>query len=223
MLEGSFALAIISSDEKKIIAVRKDSPLVIGVAIDGYFVASDSPSFLDYTKNVIYMQDYDMAVIMQDSIKFYNIKDGSYVKREVDSIAWDTEKAKKGDFKHFMLKEITEQAEIIKETMNLDDDRILHIAGLINQSNDIVFIAAGSSYNACLSASYKFTKLARKKTSVYLASEFNNFKEPINEQSVIIAVSQSGETADVLDAIKSAKGQKAKIIAITNAQGSSIT
>jgi len=222
-LDGSYALAIINSEKNVLIAVRKESPLVVGVADHGYFVASDVPSFLDYTKKVIFLYDDDM-VVLNNQIKFYNFSKSHEVEveRPIDTIEWDVEQAKKGDFDHFMLKEISEQAEIIKLAAAQNKEDIMKVVEAIKKAKGVYFVACGSSYNACLSASYKFAKLANKHINVALASEFPNFKDFLIPESLVIAVSQSGETADVLEAVKAAKERKAKIVSIVNVVGSSL-
>ena len=221
-IEGSYALAILKKGLNKLVALRKESPLVVGVAEDGYFVASDVPSFINHTKKVVYLYEGDM-VVLDKKMEFYNIKEDKPVSRKIDTIEWDVEQAKKGNFEHFMLKEISEQTEAIKLAISQDEQLINEIAKAIMKAKGVYFVACGSSYNACLSASYKFAKLANKHVNVALASEFPNYKDFIIPDSLVIAVSQSGETADVLEAVKAAKEKGAKIISIVNVIGSSLT
>ncbi|MDD5182078.1 MAG: glutamine--fructose-6-phosphate transaminase (isomerizing) [Candidatus Nanoarchaeia archaeon] len=221
-LEGSYALAIINKNAKKLVAIRKESPLVIGVADHGYFVASDVPSFLDQTKKVVYLYENDMAVL-NDKMEFFNIKDNLPVVRKIDNIEWNVEQAKKGNFEHFMLKEISEQADAIKLAISQDEKQIKEVADAIMHAKGIYFVACGTSYHACLSASYKFAKLANKHVNVALASEFPNYKDFIVPDSLVIALSQSGETADVLEAVKAAKEKGARVISLVNVVGSSLT
>ena len=222
MLDGSYALVIMCEGEKNIIAVRKDSPLVVGVGEDEFFVASDVPAFLDYTKNVIYLYEDDLA-ILNNGVKVFNVKDDKFVKRPIHDIDWDIEQAKKGNFDHFMLKEITEQADTIQKTIVNNVESIKKVADAIKKARGIYFVGCGSSYHACLSASYKFSSLAKKHVNVALASEFSNYKDFLIPESLVIAVSQSGETADVLEAVKAAKEKKAKVVSIVNVTGSSLT
>lgn len=220
-LEGSYAIAIISKKSESLVAVRKESPLVIGVADHGYFVASDVPSFLDQTKKVVYLYENDM-VILGKKMEFFNLEQNMPVSRKIDTVEWDLEQAKKGNFDHFMLKEISEQADAVKHAISQNEEQIKEIAEAIMNAKGIYFVACGTSYHACLSASYKFAKLANKHVNVALASEFPNFKDFIVPESLVIAVSQSGETADVLEAVKAAKEKGAKIISIVNVVGSSL-
>jgi len=220
-LKGSFALGILFQDEEKLFAVKKESPLVVGVAKDGFFIASDIPSFIEYTKNVVFLQDYDLVTLTYDNLSIFNIEEDIPVKRPINTIQWDLEQVQKGNFEHFMIKEILEQVEITKKIFN-QEEKFFEIAQIISKAKEIYLIAAGSSFHACLTAKYLFSKIAKIKVNLCLASEFKQIQDFINKDSLVIAVSQSGETADVLSAVKIAKEREAKIIAITNNQGSSL-
>ncbi len=220
-LEGSYALVMIYENENQLVAVRHESPLVIGVGDSEFFVASDIPAFLGHTKKVIYLDDKDMAIINK-KLEIFNLKSDSPVVRPVHTIEWDAEQAKKGKFRHFMLKEITEQAEVINKAIAQDKKIIYEIADAIKKARGIYFVACGTAYHACLAASYKFSKIAKRHVNVALASEFPNYKDFLIPQSLVIAVSQSGETADVLAAIRAAKAKGAKVISIVNVAGSSL-
>ena len=222
MLEGSYALVIMYEGIKNIVAVRKDSPLVIGVGEEEFFVASDVPAFLEHTKKVMYLHENDLA-ILNNCIKIFNLEQDKFVKRPIHDIDWDIEQAKKGSFEHFMLKEITEQADTIQKTIRNNVKSIQKVADAIKKARGIYFVGCGSSYHACLSASYKFSSLAKKHVNVALASEFSNYKDFLIPESLVIAVSQSGETADVLEAVKAAKEKGAKVVSIVNVTGSSLT
>jgi glutamine---fructose-6-phosphate transaminase (isomerizing) len=221
-LEGSYALVILNEEDKRIIAARKESPLVIGVGKGEYFIASDIPAFLDHTKDVIYLDEKDMAIINHE-LKIFNLKEKKFVIRPIKTIDWDLDKAKKGDFDHFMMKEITEQAETIEKSFDQDKKKVNEVVGMMKKARGIYFVACGSSYHACLSASYKFSSLAKMHVNVALASEFSNYKDFLIPESLVIAVSQSGETADGLEAVRAAKERGAKIVSIVNVMGSSLT
>ena len=220
-LDGSFAVVIGRKGEQRLVAARKESPLVLGVAEHGLFVASDIPAFLDQTKQVVYLHDMDMVVLEQKP-QVFNLKTGLPVERSTDSIAWDIEAAKKGAFEHFMLKEITEQAETVAKAIEQDKESIEEIAEAIRKAKGVYFVACGSSYNACKAAEYKFSWLAKRHINVALASEFPNYKDFLLPDSLVIALSQSGETADVLAAVKAAKEKGARVISIVNVMGSSL-
>lgn len=223
LLEGSYALLILSKDERKLIAARKSSPLVLGVSNYGYFAASDIPAFLEHTKNVIYLKDYDLAVLTDDKIRIFNLLENSEVERKVDTIEWDISQAEKGEFNHFMLKEISEQVETIQKAVQQDKRIIDEVVQNIKNAHGIFFIGSGTSYHACLTASYIFSKIARMHVNVVLASEFSNYEHFLKPRTLIFAVSQSGETADVLEAVKTAKAIGSKVISIVNVVGSSLS
>jgi len=228
-LEGNFALVVIDADSKTIVGSKNGSPLVLGVGPDqNYFLASDIPAFLDKTKDVVYLYDGDTVVIRQpkDELRSYEILDfrtGKKVDRPVQSVSWDIEHAAKGEFDHFMLKEISEQVETIQRAASQDRDVIEDITARIKKARGVFLIGCGSSYHACLSASYLFSKLASFHINTVLASEFSAYEDFLKEDTLVIAVTQSGETIDVLDAIKTAKQKGCQIVSIVNVMGSSAT
>jgi len=221
-LEGSYAILAIHADERKIIASRSKSPLVIGVGDNFYFAASDIPAFLKYTKKVIYLYDKDVAVLSNDRVKIYNLNENKEVKREIYIIDWSLEQVEKGDFNHFMIKEILEQVETVQKAAEQDEKILFEVAEEIKNAKKVFLVGCGSSYHACLSASYFFSKIARIYVSVILASEFPNYSLLLDENTLVIAVSQSGETADVLEAVALAKEKGSKVISIVNVKGSSL-
>ena len=218
-LKGSYAIIAIHEDYPFLLAARKESPLVIGVGEGEWFISSDISSFLDRTKKVIYLFDGDF-IVLNEGIKIFN--KGVEVKRKVDSVEWDPEQAKKGVFKHFMLKEIMEQADVIKKAISQEEDIILEVANSIRDARGIYFVGCGTAYHAALEGSYIFSKVAKTHVNVCYAHEFPNFIHFINDKSLIIAVSQSGETADTLSAIRAAKSKGAKVISIVNVMGSTL-
>jgi glucosamine--fructose-6-phosphate aminotransferase (isomerizing) len=224
MLQGVYAVLVVKSDEFKLIAVKKGSPLVIGISDHGYFAASDIPAFIDHTKRVVYLYDYDMVTLGPEPI-FYTIKDGVLLKveRPVQSVEWSVEKARKGEFEHFMLKEIMEQVETIQRAAAQEKRILEKIAGEIRRARGVFLIGCGSSYHACLTASYVFSKAANEHVNVVLASEFPNYEHFLTRKTLIIAVSQSGETYDVLEAIRAGKKRGSRVISVVNVMGSSLT
>jgi len=222
-LEGAYAILAINKDEHKIVAVKKGSPLVIGLADHGSFVASDIPAFINYTKKVVYLYDYDMVVLKPDPV-FYNIENGVLleVERPIQSVEWDAEKARKGEFEHFMLKEIMEQVDTVQRAAAQDKRILERIASEIKMARGVFLVGCGSSYHACLTASYVFSKIAKEHVNVVLASEFPNYEHFLTNRTLIIAVSQSGETYDVLEAIRAGKKRGSKIISVVNVIGSSL-
>jgi glutamine---fructose-6-phosphate transaminase (isomerizing) len=222
-LEGSYAVLILNKNEKKIIAARKFSPLVLGIGDGEYFAASDIPAFLEYTKKVMYLYDEDFVVLDGNTIKVFNLKEDKPVDRVIDSVDWDIEQAKKGEFDHFMLKEITEQVDTVKRAIQQSKKDIDFVTNEIKNSNGIFFVACGTSYHACVAASYIFSKIAKMHVNVVLASEFPNYEHFLTDKTLVIAVSQSGETADLLEAVRTAKKKGSKVISLVNVMGSSLT
>lgn len=222
-LEGSYAFLILNRNERKLIAARKGSPLVLGVSNEGCFAASDIPAFLEHTKNVVYMSDYDLALITDEGFKIFNLIENREVDRKVDTVDWDIKQAEKGEFEHFMLKEISEQVDTIQRVAHQNREVIDHVVKEMRNARGVFFVAAGSSYHACLAASYTMSKVSKLHINVVLASEFPHYEHYLTDKSLVIAVSQSGETADVLEAVKSAKVKKSKVISLVNTIGSSLT
>ncbi len=220
-IEGSYAVVVIRKGDSKIYAARKESPLVVGVADHGTFIASDIPAFLQHTKNVIYMDDMDFAVLGPEP-KFTSLKTDLPIKHAVDSIDWSMEDAKKGKFDHFTLKEISEQAETIGKVLQYTREELEPAVEMMRNAKNIYLIANGTSNHACISASYKFASLADISIDAMLASEFSHFAKFLDKDDVVIAVSQSGETMDVMNASRFAKEKGAKLISIVNVMGSSL-
>ena len=220
-LEGSYAILALKADEDKIVGARKDSPLVLGIAEHGIFLASDIPSFLEWTNKVVYLNNYDFIIAENGGVKVYN--DGIEVLRQIDTVGWNIEEAKKGEFKHFMMKEMSEQAETVMRALLQDENTARDIVDEINNALGVFFVGCGSSYHACLAGSYLFSKIAKVHVNPVLASEFENYEHFLTDRTLAFAVSQSGETADVLFAVRAAKSKGSKVIGITNVMGSSLT
>lgn len=221
-LQGSYAVLAICENEQKVVAGRKDSPLVLGLVGDGTIFASDVSALLEWTRRVVYLQNYDMAIACHGKVAFRNLMRDEEVCREADTVQWDVEQAKKGEFEHFMLKEIAEQAETIARAIQQDDVVIKKIVESANKATDVFLVGCGSSYNACLAGSYLFSKVAGVHVNLSVASEFERYEHLLREESLVIAVSQSGETADVLEVVRAARRKNSKVIAITNVVGSSL-
>ena len=220
-LEGNYAIVTINKDEEKIIAARKGSPLILGIGEAETFIASDIPAFLKHTNKAIFLEDEELAVINKE-LKIYDLKTNQIINKNVNEINQNIEQAQKNGYKHYMHKEIFEQKETLKQALNQDDQQIKKLAEEINKSFGTFFIACGTAYHAALTASYIFSKITKKHINVVLASEFPNYEHFLTEKTLVIPISQSGETADLLDAVKSAKEKGAKIISIVNVTGSSL-
>ena len=240
-VEGAFGIAVVDSrDPDKIVVARRGSPLLIGVGEEGSgetFVASDVAAVLDYTRQVVYLDDGELAILTRGGHEIHSLSeyggDGrtSRVEREVRHIDWDLERIEKGGFDHFMLKEIFEQPSTIRDAMRgrlLEDDGSARLGGLrhlddvLDRVERIVFTACGTSWHAALVGEYLIEDIARIPVEVEYASEFRYRRPVIAENTLVVAISQSGETADTLAAMREAKRQGAPVMGIVNVVGSSI-
>lgn len=232
LVEGTYGLAIVSADEPdKLIAARKGSPLLIGIVNDSeYIVASDPAAVIEYTRKVIYLMDSEIAILKGDGYQITTI-DNTEVKREADEIMWDLVQIEKGGFPHFMLKEIFEQPETIRNAMRgraLIDEGRIQLGGIkdwidfLAKAKRIVIMACGTSWHAGLVGEYLFEQLAAIPTEVEYASEFRYKKTPIDKETVYFVISQSGETADTLESLRKVKQAGARVFGIVNVVGSTI-
>ena len=225
-LDGSYALGVMSLDDPdKLIAVRKDNPLIIGVSKQGNYIASDVSAILKDTNQVYYLEDREIAVLTKDDVQFFNL-DNEPITKTLETITWSVDSAEKGGYPHFMLKEIMEQPKVLKDTVQsaLSEGGNKNTLDNLDFSafNKIVITACGSAYNTGVVAKYVFERLCRMPVEVELASEFR-YKDPIvDENTLLILISQSGETADTIAAMREGKGKGAKVLAIVNVIGSTI-
>jgi glucosamine--fructose-6-phosphate aminotransferase (isomerizing) len=224
-LDGSYAIAVISSREPdKIICARHESPLVIGVNEDAIYCASDIPAFLPLTNKAVIVNDGELVTISLEGFEIKKIVDSSPVTREPKLIDWTPEMAVKQGYPHFMLKEIHEQPACLRNTLRLQEHYLDLMATFPDRASEVFLVACGTSYHACLAASYMFSKLAFLTTYPVIASEFvEQHGKSVNIDSTILAVSQSGETADTLAAVNCARQRAATILGLTNAIGSTLT
>ena len=228
-MEGSYALGIIFKEHAdKVYAVRKDSPMIVGHGKDGNLIASDVPAVLKYTRKVYFIQNEEIAALTKDGISFYNV-DGDEIAKEPTAIDWDVNAAEKGGYEHFMLKEMYEQPQTVKDTLNpriRDGAVVIEELGMedeeLREINRIHIVACGSAYHAGMTAKYVFEGLARVPVEVDLASEFRYRNPILQRDDLVIIISQSGETADSLAALREAKGRGVKTLGIVNVVGSSI-
>ena len=218
LLEGSYAILALCAGSDEVIAARNCSPLVIGLGDGEFFASSDATPLVMYTRDILVLEDGDLAVIRSDSVAVEN--GGEAVVRETKYIDYDIEAARKGGFEHFMLKEIFEQPDVFQQSFRLAQKH-QGISTLLSRARGISVIACGTSYNAALLFRYFTERECGVPVRVDLASEYQYLSTPDDE--VVIAVSQSGETADTLSALKKAAASSCPTIAITNVQGSSIT
>ncbi len=221
MLEGRYAILVISDSDDLLIAARRGSPLIVGAGKDEHFIASDIPAFLEYTRNVMYLDDNQM-VIIDNKATFIDLETDREIKKRIVEIDWDTESAEKGEFPHFMIKEISEQKDTISRAINQDPEKIMEIVEEINNAFGTYLIGCGTAGKVCLAGSYLFARIAEKHVNTAFGSEFPSLQQFITDKSLIIAVSQSGETADTLEAIEVAKKKGAKVLSIINVEGSTM-
>ena len=228
-IRGSYAMAIMFKDyPEEIYVARKDSPMILGVENGESYIASDVPAILKYTRNVYYIGNMEMARVHKGEITFYNL-DGEEIEKELKVVDWDAEAAEKAGFEHFMMKEIHEQPKAIQDTLNsvLRDDRIdLTEVGLteeeIRDISQIYIIACGSAYHVGMAAQYVIEDMARIPVRVELASEFRYRNPILDPHALAVVISQSGETADSLAALRLCKKHGIRTLAIVNVVGSSI-
>ena len=229
-LRGAYAIAVIAHDEPdKIMAVRKDAPLVAGIGKGCNFIASDIPALLKYVREIYLIENNETLVLTKDDIKIYD-KDGNEIKRDVYHVTWDADAAEKSGYEHFMIKEIHEQPEVIGETLNrrLDENDRIKIDGIslskeeINQFDKVYIVACGTAYFAGLVGKYLIEKIAKIPVEVDVASEFR-YRDPlVDDKTLLIAISQSGETLDTLEALREGKRKGARVLSVVNVVGSSV-
>jgi len=221
VIEGAYAIAAISINEPdKIVATRKDSPLIVGIGEEGYYLASDSPAILKYARDIIYPEKGEIVILDKEGVVVHDEFD-NVVNKEIDTINWTPEMAEKEGYDHFMIKEINEQAVAVRNTLTQKDN----IQEIIDDAGDIqriCFVACGTSYHASLTGKFLIESLAGIPTDVVLASEFKYSANTLNDKTLVIFISQSGETADSLKALDVAN-ETSKTLGIVNVAGSSIT
>jgi glucosamine--fructose-6-phosphate aminotransferase (isomerizing) len=224
-IEGSYAFAIISAREPdKIICARNESPLVLGINGTGVFCASDIPAFLPITNKAVMINNGELVILSAQGYEIRKIYDNSLVVREPITIEWTAEMAVKHGYPHFMIKEIHEQPETLRNTLRMQEHYLDLLTTFLDRANEVFLVACGTSYHACLAASYMFSKLAFLPTYPVYASEFiEQHGKSVNIDSTILAVSQSGETADTIAAVTCAQQRAATILSLTNVIGSTLT
>lgn len=224
-LDGSYAIAAISTREpNKIVCARHESPLVIGLNESALYFASDIPAFLPLTNKAVLVDDGELVTLSLEGFEIKKIADSSVVAREPKLIDWTPEMAVKQGYPHFMLKEIHEQTSTLRNTLRMQEHYLDLMATFLDRAREVFLVACGTSYHACLAASYMFSKLAFLATYPVIASEFvEQHGKSVNIDSTILAVSQSGETADTLASVNVARQRAATVLGLTNAIGSTLT
>jgi len=219
-LEGSYAFLVISLDDPgKIIGTRKNIPLIVGIDAPDYYVSSDALAFSQYTNQVMNLEDNEVVMLTQKGIEFFDAQGNKLVKqaRKLDH-SWA--ESHKGGYQHFMLKEIMEQAQVLSQIVHQDEKRFTNIALDILRARQVIITACGTSRYAALVGRYLFSRVGKKFCDVVMASEFGYFADSVDKSTIVIAVSQSGETADVVEGVKAARDAGAQVIAIVNRHNS---
>ncbi len=224
-IEGSYAFAIISTREPdNIICARNESPLVLGINSEGVFCASDIPAFLEVTNKAVMINNGELVILNVGGYEIRKISDNSPIKRDPITVEWTAEMAVKQGYPHFMIKEIHEQPETLRNTLRIQDHYLDLLATFLDRATEVFLVACGTSYHACLAASYMFSKLAFLPTYPVYASEFlEQCGKSVSIDSTILAVSQSGETADTIAAVSCAQQRAATVLSLTNVIGSTMT
>ncbi len=228
-VRGSYAIVCMFKDyPNELWVARKDSPMIIGVNDDGVYVASDVPAILKHTRNVYYIDNYESACIKKDKVIFYNLN-GDVVNKELEEIKWDLSVAEKDGYEHFMIKEINEESDVIKKTINsfidgdeIDFSRCNLTSEELKKYKQIYIVACGSAYHVGVCASYILEQMCKVNVRVDIASEFRYRDLELDKNGLVIIISQSGETADSLAALREAKNKGVKTLAIVNVVASSI-
>ena len=233
-LGGLNAVAVFFPKESLIVAFRNGSPLVVGVgpldlpgADSGqakeFYIASDIPAFLPYTRQAVFLDDGEGAVLGSDGLWVVSSRTGKRRKPVTEEIAWRMEEADKGNYPHFLIKEIKEQPEVLARIAECSEEEVESIAALVKDSPEVYFTACGTAAHAALAAAYFFARIAKRHANFSVGSEFYFFEDFLNPESVLVVASQSGETMDTLEAVRVAKRRRAKVLALCNVPGSTLT
>ncbi len=220
-LKGMNALVVSSIKSNEIIAAKTGSPLVVGKGEEDFYLASDASGILPHTKNLLFMSDNQM-VILGKKPKLLNLLDGKTEKMTFEKATWETKFEEKGDFPHFMIKEIGQQSTIIRSIAKNIDSQLEKLTAAIENAHGTFFIGAGTAYHAGLVGTYLFSKISKRHVNMAVASEFNYLLDFINKESLIIALSQSGETIDVIEPLSIAQKKGSTIASLVNSPGSTI-
>lgn len=224
-LEGAYAIVAVSTKEPdKIVCLRKESPLVIGVDKEGLYCASDIPAFLPLTNRAVVLENGECAIVREDSYEIRQLDDWAVVERKPSVFPWSPEMAEKTGYPHFMTKEIHEQPQSLRDSLRVQEMYLDLMATFMDRAKTIYLVACGTSYHACLAASYIFSRVAGVQANPVIASEFmSRYGDTVDVDTLLLAVSQSGETLDTLSAVMGARDRAATILGLTNVIGSTLT
>lgn len=220
-LQGMNAIVVLNGTTSEVIAAKNGSPLIVGKKGNEFYLASDASGILPHTREILFMKDNEMIKAGKE-LTLYSLPKGNEITPKFETINWKIETAGMGKYPHFMIKEIEEQPTVIRNIANNYDGQIKKMAEVIKKAHGTFFIAAGTAYHACLGGVYLFSKVAHKHVNTALASEFNYLLDFLNDKSLVVALSQSGETIDVIEPLNHAQAKGAKIVGITNTLGSTI-
>ncbi len=221
-IQGRFSILVMFENSSGIYAARRGSPLIIGRDKNQTFIASDIPAFLEKTRLVNYLDDDEMVFIKNGAVQFSDLNTGGPIKKRDIEVPWKLEQSEKGDYKHFMIKEIFDQKDSIARAINHETDILNQAIKLLKDSNGTYLVACGTAHKVCLAAEYFFSSIAGRKINVVAASEMKYFERFINPRTAVVAISQSGETADILEVFERAKARGAKLLSLTNVESSSV-
>ena len=221
-VEGLSAVAVLDAETGQVAVAKNGSPLVLGWGDDASYLASDPTALLDHTRKVTFLEDGQAAGLSPDGVRIYDLRTGGTVAPEVREVSWDARGAGLNGYAHFMDKEIHEQPRVLRELAEGKVSEVQDLAGLIDAARDVYLIGCGTAHHAALSGRYLLAELAGRNANVAVASEMQLIHPLLGADSLVIALSQSGETIDVLDAVRSAREQGAKVAALVNAEGSSL-
>lgn len=224
-LEGSFAIATIATqDPEVLVCARHESPLILGIREHQMFCASDVPAFLPWTNQILWLRDGEIASLTWEGVRIIDWEEGVEVERKPQQVSWTAEMSQKGGYPHFMLKEIHEQPRAIRDTIRACKEEVKEVAHVLNEGEHLYILAAGTSYHAGMVNQYQLAALARRPAQTIIASEFGELAaEVVDEGTVILGITQSGETMDTLRALRLSQKQGVKVVSITNVLGSSVT
>jgi glucosamine--fructose-6-phosphate aminotransferase (isomerizing) len=220
-LKGRYAIVVLRAGEKRVVGVRRGSPLIVGKGEGSSFLASDIPAFLAHTNRVMYLDDNEM-VITDGVTRFLNIESGKPVHKRLIEIEWDADQAEKGEYPHFMIKEIMEQKDTIRRAIDQNEELIKETAEEIRKARGTFLTGCGTAGKVCLAGEYLFSRIANEHINFIVSSEFPNYHHFLTDSTLLITISQSGETADVMEAVESARKKGVKVISLVNVVGSSL-
>ena len=220
-LKGLNAIVVVCRYSREIVAAKTGSPLVVGIGNNELFIASDVSGIVKHTRKMLFLKDNEM-VILGDDVELISLPNGNKIHPRFETVDWKIEDVDKGEYPHFMIKEIYEQPTVIRNITQNYEDQILSLARIIKKAHGTFFIGAGTAFHASLAGTYLFSKISKMHVNTAVASEFNYLEDFLNKDSLVIALSQSGETIDVIEPLQRARQKGSKIVAITNTLGSTI-